>query len=149
MMPVIRVSKSTFERLAANARPFEDKPEDVIIMALNALDEKRGRKPPVAAPQKPASTGKKLPQREFRMPLIEVLNHLGGAAHVSEIRPAMEAKMAPRLSDADFEPVSSGDPRWWNAVCWERANLVREGLFEGESDRGVWELTLKGKAALR
>jgi hypothetical protein len=61
----------------------------------------------------------------------------------------MEGKMAPLLSEADYQLVSSGDPRWWNAICWERADLVREGLFVDYSERGVWELSEKGKSLVQ
>jgi RNA polymerase alpha subunit len=37
------------------------------------------------------------------------------------------------------------DPRWWNAVCWERSDLVKEGLMRVDSDRGVWEISDEGK----
>jgi restriction endonuclease Mrr len=63
---------------------------------------------------------------------------------VSAIRQVMEKKMASRLSEADLALVTSGEPRWWNAICWERADLVREGLF-ADSERGVWKLSEKGK----
>jgi hypothetical protein len=148
MMPTIRVSDATWERLKAHARPLEDRAEDVILRALDALDHKSGLvtpEEPKALPKPPAS-GKKLPQREFRLPLMKTLLELGGSADVSEIRKVMERKMAPLLSDADYQPVASGDPRWWNAICWERADLVREGLFLDHSQRGVWELSQKGKS---
>jgi hypothetical protein len=64
---------------------------------------------------------------------------------VPDIREVMWKKMASRLSEADLAPVSSGEERWWNAICWERADLVREGLFADDSERGVWELSEKGK----
>jgi hypothetical protein len=157
MMPVIRVSHTTWSRLQAYARPFVDKPEDIVDLALDALDEKLGRKTqtelkPIAEllgqkpkPAKKAQNGKKLPQKEFRQPLLETLMELGGSAHVSNIRQVMEKKMASLLGDADYEKVSSGEIRWWNATCWERANLVRDGLIAESSERGVWELTEKAK----
>jgi hypothetical protein len=156
MMPVVRISEETWERMKAHARPFEDKPEDILKMALDALDEKLGRKPDkVIKPDEDAvwrklrsATGTKLPQKEFRLPLMQTLLELGGSAEVSEIRRIMEKKMAPLLSADDYKPVSTGDPRWWNATCWERADLVREGLFADYSPRGVWELTDKGKAVV-
>jgi hypothetical protein len=151
MMPVIRVSNETWERLKAHARPFEDKPEDIVNLALDALDEKLGRKVPREkhSPSKSTASGNKLPQKEFRMPLMKALYELGGSASVSQIRGVMEKKVAHLLSDADYEPVSTGEPRWWNATCWERADLVREGLFAEDSERGVWELTEEGKAIVR
>jgi len=33
MMPTIRISDQTYERLKQHVRPFEDKPEDIIVMA--------------------------------------------------------------------------------------------------------------------
>jgi hypothetical protein len=176
MMPVIRVSYETWDRLKSYARPFEDKPEDIVNLALDALDEKKGRgappkpmMPPQAnalkvayaarasgAPEPPAAStsehvvsGRKLPQKEFRMPLMQTLLELGGSAEVSKIRKVMARKMAPVLSKADYQPVSSGEERWWNAICWERADLVREGLFLDHSERGVWELSEKGKFLAR
>jgi Mrr restriction endonuclease-like protein len=150
MMPVIRVSDATWERLKAYAKPFEDKPEDIVNLALDALDEKTGRTAPPKPETQPLSEqavgGKKLPQKEFRMPLMKTMLELGGSAHVSEIRKVMQRKMAPLLSEADYQPVKSGEERWWNAICWERADLVREGLFLDHSERGVWELSEKGKS---
>jgi Mrr N-terminal domain len=152
MMPVIRVSDQTWERLKGHAKPFEDKPEDIVNLALDALDEKIGRER--AKPQTPKAAerkdgGRKLPQKEFRIPLMKTILELGGSANVSEIRRVMEKKMAPLLSQADHQLVSSNEPRWWNAICWERADLVREGLFEEYSERGVWRLSEKGKSLVR
>src|SRR6516164_5524482 len=107
MMPTIRVSDATWERLKTHARPLEDKAEDVIVRALDALDQKSGlATPEPKAPPKPPATGKKLPQREFRLPLMKTLLELGGSADVSEVRKVMERKMAPLLSEADYQPVS-------------------------------------------
>jgi hypothetical protein len=58
----------------------------------------------------------------------------------------MEPLMAPRLSGGDYESVSTGDPRWWNAVCWERSDLVKEGLMRENSPRGIWEISDEAKA---
>jgi len=152
-MPVIRVSDETWERLKAHARPFEDKPEDIVNLALDALDEKTGhRSPPrpkTPPPSEQSVSGEKLPQKEFRQPLMKTLFELGGSAEVSEIRKVMKQKMNALLSEADYQPVSSGEERWWNAICWERADLVREGLFLDNSERGVWELSEKGKSLVK
>jgi hypothetical protein len=45
------------------------------------------------------------------------------------------------LGDADYELVSNGDPRWWNAACWERDAMVKDGLLATGSKRGYWELS--------
>ena len=150
MMPVIRVTDRTWKRMQRHAKPFVHKPEDVLVMALDALDEKAGFKPlpnPEVAMGLPIRRTRKLPQKSFRNPLLKTLLEMGGRAHASEIKGAIEPKVAPMLSDVDYKTVSTGDPRWWNAICWERAALVRDGLFSQDSPRGVWELTEKGKLA--
>jgi len=153
MMPVVRVSEATWERLKAHARPLEDSVDDVVGRALDALEASAGQAP---APQEasPAKrrtrrSGDKLPQREFRSALLKLLLELGGQARVTEIVPRLERVMAPRLKSGDYEPVSSGQVRWWNATCWERADLVREGLLSDRSPRGVWVLTEAGRRAAR
>jgi hypothetical protein len=153
MMPVIRISDATWERLKVYARPLEDSAEDVVRLALDALDQQHGRSTKPTRPKSDAkapaprqrSGGEKLPQKEFRAPLLDVLREKGGKASVKEIRESLEPRMAPRLSRADYEQVSSGDPRWWNAVCWERNDLVKEGVLRGDSERGVWELSARGR----
>ena len=89
--------------------------------------------------------GDKLPQKEFRMPLLELMKDLGGKSSTKVIRQKLEQKVAPVLNDADYEAVSTGDPRWWNAVCWERNDLVKEGLLRNDSERGVWQLSEQGE----
>jgi hypothetical protein len=39
-MPVVQLSTETYERLQRHAKPFVDSPEDIVKMALDALDEK-------------------------------------------------------------------------------------------------------------
>lgn len=146
MSPVVRLSDSTYARLQSHGRPFEDKPEDVIVRALDALDLQTNRPPKSELPPSdPPSEKKRLSQQELRHPLLTTMVALGGEAHVGEIRKAMQIAIAAQLSEADHEPVSSGDPRWWNAVCWERKRLVDEGLFADNSPRGVWKITDAGR----
>lgn len=161
-MPVIRVSDATMERMKAHARPFEDNtPEDVVRRALDALDATTGREVAkvglVTVPReerqsrvrtKPTGISK-LPQKEFRLPILQCLDQLGGRATVSEIRRVLGDLIAPRLGEDDYSAVSSGDPRWWNAACWERLRMVKEGLLRSDSGYGVWELSDQGRASLK
>jgi Bacterial RNA polymerase, alpha chain C terminal domain/Mrr N-terminal domain len=144
MMPVIRISDATYARLQSHAKPFEDSPESIIIKALTALDMMTGESPVLAEPKK-RSDSPKLPQKEFRVPLLMTLLRLGGSAPAKNVRSVMETLMAPRLKEGDYESVSTGDPRWWNAVCWERSDLVKEGFISDDSDRGIWEISDAGK----
>jgi hypothetical protein len=156
MMPVIRVSETTFERLKSFARPFEDKsPEDVITRALDALEITAGRarqprrstaeaKAPIIRRSRSAQS-EKLPQKALREPLLRVLLDVGGKASTQYIRERLEPMIRVHLNEADYEPVTSGDPRWWNAACWERLNMVKDALLRSDSPRGVWELTEQGR----
>lgn len=141
-MPTIRISDETWERLKRWAVPLEDTPDDAVRKVLDAAERIKGTKPETPKP-KPVAR-RKLPQKEFRMPLMEAVYELGGSASTKELRSILGERMKPRLSDADFELVATGEPRWWNAICWERNDLVKEGLFRRDSARGIWELSERG-----
>ena len=152
MMPVVRIADETWARLQQHARPFEDTPDDVIRKALDALEGslpvQKAPQPQVPLKAKRKATDK-LPQKDFRQPLMRVLLGLGGTAQASDIREVLEPAVKPLLRAGDMDPVSTGDPRWWNAVCWERSELVKEGLFRADSPRGVWELSDAGLKAAK
>lgn len=155
-MPVIRVSDETMKRLKRWAEPLVDTPETALSKALDAA-ERAGLRPatPVASARKASAPKRnvrrlaKLPQKEFRRPLLEALYMLGGNADVQSVREEMFARVQASLRPGDHVEVSSGDPRWWNAICWERNALVKEGLLRSDSRRGHWELSEKGKQAVR
>jgi hypothetical protein len=153
-MPVIRVSEATWNRMKQHARPLEDSPNDVIVRALDALDlitssGAASRELPIIR-SKDAKTAKaerakmKIDHEEFRRPILEALRELGGKAQPKSVRERLQPKLAElfgsRLNKAELAPLSNGQPRWWNAACWERKYLVNDGLLKKGSDRGVWEL---------
>ena len=152
MVPVIRISEDTWERMKQHARPFEDSPEDIVKLGLDALDQLTGRSArPVSErpkgggrPRKEAA-GTKLPQKEFRNPILRALYELGGAGGLSEVREKILPRIQNRLSEVDYATVSTGEPRWWNAACWERSEMVKDGLLRDDSPRGRWELSETGK----
>jgi hypothetical protein len=146
MMPVIRISDETYARLKKHAQPFEDTPESIIVKALSALESVDGEVPTLTrTPSAPRSDAPKMPQKDFRVPLLMTLLRFGGRAQAKDVRPLLGAIVAPKLADGDYESVSTGDPRWWNATCWERNELVKEGLLRADSERGVWEISEAGK----
>jgi len=154
-MPVIRISDSTWNRLKAHARPLEDSADDVVRLALDALEASTSRRSPATAADFPGprtvrrrKKDDRTPQRQFRLPLLRVLRLMGGAGAVADVRGRLEREIGDSLLPVDRERVSTGDPRWWNAVCWERADLVREGLLEKASRRGVWALSVAGRRHL-
>ena len=151
-MPVIRISEETMRRLKKWAEPLEDTTESAFVKVLNAAEntldaERRGATATKTRAVQPPARGRapdKLPEKEFRRPLLEVLYEMDGKARVGELRPVLEKRMASRLHPEDYETVSTGDPRWWNATCWARNGLKRDGHLRDDSPRGVWELSEKG-----
>ena len=152
-MPVIRVSEKTIERLKRWAEPLVDTAESALAKALDAAEKTRGGpvrerpEPDVAVrpntPKRRPPLGG-LPQKTFRQPLMEVMHGMGGSARTGDLRPVMKKRMASALLPGDWEPVSTGEERWWNAICRERNDLVKEGYFRDDSPRGTWELSEKG-----
>lgn len=175
-MPTIRISDESMQRLKAWAEPLEDSADDAFKKVLDAAERSRRvtlgpQEPPLpseaglaavepsrgctprsrepSAPIKPglaAAKHAKLPQKEFREPLLQVIYELDGSAHVHDLRPILRERMESRLLQGDFEHVSGGVERWWNAACWVRQELVNEGYFRNDSPRGVWALSEKGVA---
>ena len=46
--------------------------------------------------------------------------------------------MEPLLRPGDRELASTGEERWWNATCWERSTLMKEGYLRADSPRNIW-----------
>jgi hypothetical protein len=158
-MPVIRISQHTWERLKTYATPLEHTANDVVNVALDALEVAQRRGLHVASqstatplPRRKSDRsklGKRLSQKKFRAPLLDTLRRLGGKAYSREIRKTIEQLVAPMLGAADYELVSNSQPRWWNAICSVRNDLIREGLFRNDSERGIWELSKRGFEFMR
>ena len=145
-MPVLRISEETMNHLKKWAKPLEGKDESTVVKVLDAAEGEHVAHPKTRAGGQPRQrqAQEKLPQEAFRRPLLELLYEMGGTAHVEKLRPIMEKRMTPRLRPGDFAPVSTGQPRWWSATCWERNRLKDDGYLKGDSKRGVWELSEKG-----
>ena len=142
----LRISEETMNHLKKWAKPLESKDESTFVKVLDAAEGEHVAHPKTRADRQPRrrKAQEKLPQEEFRRPLLELLYEMGGTAHVEKLRPVMEKRMTPRLRPGDFAPVSTGQPRWWSATCWERNRLKEDGYLRDDSKRGVWELSEKG-----
>jgi hypothetical protein len=157
-MPTIRISQQTWDRLKTYATPLEDTADDVVSIALDALEAARRKGLRIARHSTSASLpkrnseatrGKRTPLKKFRAPLLETLYRLGGKAYSREIRKTIELLVAPMLGKADYALVSNDVPRWWNAICSVRNDLIRQGLFRDDSEWGVWELSKEGFELMR
>lgn len=162
MMPVIRITDATWDRLKRWAEPLEDSPEDAVCKVLaaaeehlkcdqlrlpvqeNRVDEKVRRKGN-RIPQ-----GLKTPNQTYRYPILEALGDLGGRASAEEVLRAVEGKVKPLLNEVDLQKLSSGiDIRWRNAAQWVRWALMKEGFLKADSPRGIWELSDKGAEEIK
>ena len=60
-------------------------------------------------------------------------------------------KMKTILNEYDNQHLLSEphEIRWRNTAQWCRNSMVQEGLLKEGSARGIWEISDKGKAALK
>ncbi len=155
MMPVIRITDATWDRLKRWAIPLEDTPEDAVRKVLDAAEEhlKYHQTPsmshrtetPTQPKGKKLRKGLKTRQQAYRHPILEALYELGGSASVSDVLEVVGKKMKTILNEFDYQKLPSGvDIRWRNTAMWERYNLVKDGLMKSESQDGIWELSNKG-----
>lgn len=149
-MPVIRISQETWNRLKSHAAPLEHTPNDIIGMALDALDAAKRKRTAVSSTpkkiRKPRSRrSNRYSQKEIRVVLLETLYALGGDASTQQVQASIKRVLTPVLTDDDCEIASNGNPRWWNAVCTVRSDLSMEGLLRSDSKHGIWELSEQGR----
>ena len=89
-----------------------------------------------------------LPSRaEIHPVLLRVLHDFGGRATVRDAVPAVVAQF-PNITDQELtEPMADGKSnKLENRIRWARQDLVKSEHIDG-SERGVWKLTPRGRAA--
>ena len=158
MAPDIRLSDETWRRLQGIAVPLEDTAEDVIRRLIDlhgglapGPDGAGSSLPPGPRQPRPPRLprGTKTSDHAYKPAVLAALQELGGKAKMGEVLAIVERIMAPQLTAVDYERLSSGaDFRWRNSAQWARNLLKDEGLLSGDSRRGVWELSEKGRAYL-
>jgi hypothetical protein len=149
-MPQLRVDDEVWRWLKSKAQPFEDTPNSVLrrIAALDGPDAdssvavtRRPRKP------SPRATGKKTPQGEYRIPILQILSRHAGRADRTFVLKELERLMADRLTAHDRGDIKSGTVRWQKSAEWEISTMRQEGLLvpQANSPRGVWCLSPAGE----
>jgi len=95
--------------------------------------------------------GLRTPEDAFRRPILETLMEMGGFAPVEQVLDRIGEKMKAILNDYDRQPLPSypNTVRWRNTAQWCRNALVQEGLLKADSPRGVWEISNRGREALK
>jgi restriction endonuclease Mrr len=95
-----------------------------------------------------AIPGSILPEREYWLPILEVIEQLGGSAAASDVIEALEGRMKGMLKLRDYEKLSMGEIRWRNRARFARLRMTERGLLSKESHRGIWEITDTGRRYL-
>jgi hypothetical protein len=94
--------------------------------------------------------GQRTPEFTYYMPILKVLEEMGGSGKVADVLDRVGRVMKPVLKDVDHDPLASdpSNPRWRNTAQWARNSMVHEGLLRGDSPRGLWQITELGRARL-
>ena len=113
----------------------------------------KSRESPVPRPKsRRLAKGLRTPEKEFYVPILQVLESMGGEGEASEVVESVGRLMEPTLRDVDYEPLTSsnGRPRWERTTHFARNKMVgREGLLREGSPRGVWQISDKGRSMLK
>ena len=92
--------------------------------------------------------GELLDRTEYDLPILQVLEGLGGSGYAPDVVNGVGDVVGDRLTDGDRSKNKSGGVRWKNRVMWRRFSLVQMGLLKGDSPRGQWEVSDAGRDAL-
>jgi hypothetical protein len=169
MSPTIRIDNEVLDKLKEQAEPFVDTPNSVLRRVLGLAPgagsgEIRDGAPagqPLRQARVAARTGSSRPRQrrsrtsrvkagttlsdsEFETPILEILREMGGRAPTREVVDALGERLDGRLTEADHEPLSSGDIRWRNRAQFARLSLIEQGDMAKGSPRGVWEISEQG-----
>ena len=159
--------------LKSNAEPFIDTPNSVLRRLLGLSPSANGNRPITthemhgaespsprrtrksrskarqgrkSAPR--AVTGTILPDDEYELPILSILDSNGGRAPTREVLDELGQRLNGRLLPADHEKIGSGDVRWRNRAQFVRLRLIDRGDMVKGSPRGLWEITEQGRDKL-
>lgn len=173
MAPRILIDDEVLALLKSNAEPFIDTPNSVLrrLLGMSAANgsassqadlgeeeplsvtperqtrqrrRRRTRRPQV----KRAQTGTILPDEEYEVPILTILDAHGGRAPTREVLDELGKRLAEQLMPADHETLASGDIRWRNRAQFVRLRLIEGGDMVKGSPRGLWEITDQGRDRL-
>jgi len=95
-----------------------------------------------------APRGTLLPEREYEIPMLTVLDQAGGRAPATEVIERVGEILGDRLGDAERAVLGSGLVRWKNRAQFVRLALIKTGDMTKDSPRGIWEITDQGRSRL-
>lgn len=91
--------------------------------------------------------GQRTPESAYYLPILQVLDQMGGSGKVAEVLERVGKVMKPVLKKVDYDPLASGpdNTRWRNAAQWARNSMIHDGLLKADSPRGAWEISDRGR----
>lgn len=134
---------------------FKEKVEELreawknINLGVSPSKKKRGRPPKKEL--KTAKRGIRTPEKDFYLPILQVIEDEGGSAETKYVVKKVGHLMASILTPGDRQPVKSNpqQPRWNNTVRWARNSLKVRELLKNDSPRGLWEISITGRSYLK
>ena len=88
------------------------------------------------------------PQADIELPLLEVLEALGGQAKPKQVYPLVTSRF-PGLTEEDLAAkLKHGERKWFNRIQWVRQSLITAGDMACP-ERGIWAITDQGRKRLR
>ncbi len=95
--------------------------------------------------------GLRTPEEAYFRAILQALIDLGGSGRMGDVLGRVHEAMKDTLRKVDYEAMPSDPetPRWRNTAQWARMALVEQGLMKKGSQRGVWEISEEGRAALK
>src|SRR5690348_10986627 len=113
-MPSISVDDEVFAALQQRGKAFIDTPNSVLRRVLELEREDEGSRKFTFQIGKPprAARGTAITQADFEVPILEVLEQLGGSARREDALRKLEHYLRDRLNDVDRAVLASGSIRW-------------------------------------
>ena len=152
-------SANEHRNCAKLAQPLDDSPNDeprdvvdagkvfVDILIPDQLGQSQTDRSGAKAKRERLPRGKRLPQKDYELPILESLYELKGSAKAKNVLGMVETRVKHLLTDIDYQILSDGrEPRWRKTANFARRDLVNRGLLASDSEWGVWELTDEGIA---
>jgi hypothetical protein len=170
--PSIEIDPEIMALLKSNAEPFVDTPNSVLRRMLGLAANTNGHKATeddthlggrqVKRPRKSrlrsrpgrqsevrrAQPGTILPDADYELPLLAILDAHGRRAPTREVLDELGERLGDQLMPADHEQIGSGEIRWRNRAQFVRLHLIERGDMVKDSPRGLWEITDQGRDRL-
>lgn len=88
--------------------------------------------------------------KDYYTVILDILTKKEGKAQTKVVLSEIYRIMKPYFNAIDLGQLKyAGDVRWKYKAMWARKQMVDEGLLKSDSERGIWEITTKGKEYLK